>query len=61
MLHAVMIPVFDQLDAVATFMGFLQNENDSVGASFCRLEQEHWEISKGTTRLIWPKRGILYP
>lgn len=61
LLHAVMIPIFDQPDAVATFMGFLQNENDSIVVTFCRLEQGRWQINEESTKLVWPKSGILYP
>jgi hypothetical protein len=60
-LHAVMIPVFDQPDAVATFMGFLQDENESVEASLGCFEQDHWEIDKKVGKIVWPKTGILYP
>ncbi len=60
-LHTVMVPVLDQPDAVATFMDFLQNENDSIEISFCCFKQGHWEIDKETAELAWPKTGILYP
>lgn len=38
-MHAVMIPVFDQPDAVATFLGFLNNRNESVKGSLACLEE----------------------
>jgi hypothetical protein len=60
-LHAVMIPIFDQPDAVAMFMGFLQNADDSVEANLCRFEQDQWKINKQSSKLFWPKSGILYP
>lgn len=62
-LHAVMIPVFEQLDAAATFINFLKNDNDLVEANFCRFDQPQgcWEINKESFQLVWPKSGILYP
>lgn len=60
-LHAVLIPVLDQPEAVATFLGFLQDQNDSIDASCCRFEQDRWEINEEVGKLVWPKTGILYP
>lgn len=60
-LHSVMIPVFEQPDAVATFLSFLKNKNDSIEVMPCCYEQGQWEIRKELFRLIWPKKGILYP
>jgi len=61
MLHAVMLPVFDQPDAVVTFLNFLKNENESVEVMPCRYEQGEWEISRERIQTIWPKKGVLYP
>lgn len=61
LLHAVMIPVFDQPDAVATFFDFLRDENDSIDVSWCRFEQDRWEINRQVRKLVWPKSGVLYP
>lgn len=55
-LHSVMIPI-----DVNTFIDFLRNENDSVKASFCCLEQNYWKIEKESNRIVWPKQGVLYP
>jgi hypothetical protein len=60
-LHAVMIPIFDQPDAAAMFMDYLQNKNDSVEVTLCRFDQDRWRIDKKSSRLFWPKSGILYP
>lgn len=60
-LHAVMIPIFDQPDAVATFLGFLQNENNLIEGSLGCYRDGHWEISKELSKLVWPKTGVLYP
>lgn len=55
-LHSVMIPI-----DVVTFLNFLRSENESIKVSYCRLEQDHWEGDKESARIIWPKRGVLYP
>lgn len=62
-LHAVMVPIFDQPDAVATFIGFLKSDNHSVEADLYRFEQsqDRWGIIKESIQLAWPKSGILYP
>ena len=62
-LHAVLIPIFDEPDAVIKFNDFLKNDNDAIEANFCRYDQsqDRWEIDKKTLKLIWPKSGILYP
>lgn len=62
-LHAAMIPVSDQANAIATFMEFLKNENDSIEVNICHFlqSQGQWEINKNSIRLVWPKKGILYP
>jgi len=61
LLHAVMMPIFDQPDAVATFLDFLQDENDSIEVYFCRLEQDGWVPEGEPFKLGWPKRDVLYP
>ena len=60
-LHAVMIPILDQSDIVAKFVRFLQGGSDSIEVNLGRFEQDHWEINKESTKLSWPKSGILYP
>jgi hypothetical protein len=60
-LHVVMIPVFDRPDAVARFLSFLENENDSIEVMPCFYGQGQWEIAKEMYRLTWPKEGNLYP
>lgn len=60
-LHAVLVPVFEQPDTVATFLGFLQGENNLVEGALGCFEEGHWEISKEMGKLIWPKTGVLYP
>jgi hypothetical protein len=60
-LHAVMVPILNQPDAVAKFIRFLQDDNDSIEAALGCFEQDHWKIIQESTKLLWPKSGILYP
>jgi hypothetical protein len=59
--HAVMIPILDQPYAAAKFIRFLQDDNDSIEVALSRFEQDHWTINKDSTKLHWPKSGVLYP
>ncbi len=60
-LHAVMIPVFDQPDAVTGFMDFLRNAKDSIDVTLCRFEGGQWNSERESTTLLWPKSGTLCP
>jgi hypothetical protein len=60
-LHAVMIPILDDADKAKKFFGFLQDDNETLVGSYCKFFKDHWEIIKESNRLIWPKRGVLYP
>jgi hypothetical protein len=60
-LHCVMIPIFEQPDAVAKFMRFLKDENEFIEVNLARFEEDHWNINKESSKLHWPKTGILYP
>jgi hypothetical protein len=61
LLHAVMIPLLDDVDKAGLFYNFLQNDHEVLEASLCKFDNNQWEISKKTTRLQWPKSGTLYP
>jgi hypothetical protein len=58
-LHAVVIPVLEGPDAAAMFWGFLQNQDDTIGFSWCRYRRHHWEASREVATLTWPKAGVL--
>ncbi len=60
-LHAVMIPVLDDVEKAEKFYGFLRNDNETVEGSYCQYHQDHWEIKKESNKLTWPKSGTLYP
>lgn len=63
LLHSVMVPVFDQVDSIETFLGFLKNQNESIAVTLCHFDKwkDQWEINKKRARLKWPKTGIFYP
>jgi len=61
LLHAVIIPLLDQAYKAERFYNFLRDENEFLEATLCRFNQDHWEVSKESTKLHWPKTGILYP
>ncbi|MHB1356671.1 MAG: hypothetical protein ACYCZF_11940 [Anaerolineae bacterium] len=60
-LHAVMIPIPNQLGSIAKFLRFLHDDNDLVEIALARLENDRWIISNRSSLLPWPKDGVLYP
>lgn len=60
-LHAVLIPIFDNIDSIPKFLEFLKNDKELIEVNYCRFKNESWEISNKTIELSWPKNGILYP
>lgn len=63
LLHAVMLPVFDRVDMIPTYIDFMKNQNESITVSFCRYEKEQgrWANCRDQTPINWPKKGILFP
>ena len=60
-LHAVLIPIFDNVETIPKFINFLKSEKETIDVNFCRFKIENWELSKKSIKLTWPKTGILYP
>jgi hypothetical protein len=60
-IHAALMPVFEQAEQAATYLEFLKNGNESIQVAVCRFKQDRWEISNNTMPLNWPKSGTLYP
>ncbi|MGA3085299.1 MAG: hypothetical protein ABSE95_10935 [Thermodesulfobacteriota bacterium] len=60
-LHAVLIPIFEEIETIPKFLSFLESEKDTLEVNFCRFKITNWEISKKSIKLTWPKTGILYP
>lgn len=63
MLHSVMLPVFDKVDMITTYIDFLKNRNETIAVRLCRYDkwEGNWKINKNLTHLKWPKTGILFP
>ncbi len=55
MLNAVLIPILENADAVAKYVGFLQNSEEMLQASFCRFGGGHWDIDSQVITFNWPK------
>lgn len=60
-LHAVLIPVLDDPDAVPIFLGFLKDRQDSMHVYHCGFRQRQWQIHGDARKLAWPKTGALCP
>ena len=60
-LHAVLVPAFEQADTVSTYIEFMKNDKEEITVNYLRFDQDHWNMSKESTTLSWPKTGILYP
>ncbi len=60
-LHAVMLPLSDEVEAIATFLSFLKNENESIAMKLaCHTRHGtggRWELSAEVLRMHWIKRG----
>jgi hypothetical protein len=58
-MHGVMIPTFQNVDQIDTFLGFLGNSNSSIQVATCCFEGDKWKVSQGTLPMTWPKDGVL--
>jgi hypothetical protein len=58
-MHGVMIPTYQTVDQIDTFIGFTRNSNTSIQVATCSFEGDKWEISEGTMPMTWPKDGCL--
>ncbi|MDB5352690.1 MAG: hypothetical protein JWN86_3937 [Planctomycetota bacterium] len=61
--HAVLIPVFDDVDSVDTYLSFLDNDCEIVHVTTARFDrkEQSWHINPNRRRLLWTKTGVLYP
>lgn len=58
-LHAIMLPTFTTPEDIAFYLDFMKNNAETIDVCWGQFNGDHWEISKGTTRLRWPKTGVL--
>jgi hypothetical protein len=58
LMHGVLMPAFEQADAVATYLDFLSNENETLLVTYCRfdVEERSWCANEGQIPITWPKR-----
>ena len=54
-LHAVLVPVFDDPEGAVRFVDFLRNDNEYIESSYCKIEDNHWQVEKKTKDISWPK------
>jgi hypothetical protein len=62
-MNAVMVPAFGSADSVATFLGFLNNESETIQVSTAEfdIQNQRWIIYSDREEKHWPKQGLLYP
>ena len=56
-----MLPVFEHVDAIPTFLDFIKNDRENIAARVSRYQEDKWEIATSAINLTWPKSGTLYP
>ncbi len=54
-LHAVLMPILNDPEAVAKFLAFLKSDDECIEANWASLERDDWRISNETMKLRWPK------
>lgn len=58
--NAILLPYFDKPDSIPRFFDFLKNDKEEIDVALLQFKQEHFELTR-TTKIIWPKNGVLYP
>jgi hypothetical protein len=58
-LHAVMLPTFITPEDIAFYLDFIKNNVETIEVCWGQFKGDHWEISKATRKLRWPKTGVL--
>ncbi len=61
MLHAALVPVFQEPAGAAAFFEFLGGPQERIQAHRARFDGEQWIVEKDPAILVWPKTGTLYP
>ena len=61
--HAVLLPIFDEIESIETYLGFLKNENETIHVTTARYEpaQNAWHVNPNRQQMSWTKSGIGYP
>ncbi len=50
-LHGVIVPVTEDINLIQLYFDFLKNADETLSISFCKLEDDHWEIAKSQTSI----------
>jgi hypothetical protein len=58
-LHAVLLPTFITPEDIAFYLDFINSDVESIDVCWGQFKGDHWEISKATAKLRWPKTGVL--
>jgi len=61
LLHAVLVPVFQDPIGAKCFVAFISGPNEKLEGHMGRFKGDHWEYAEQKQTLVWPKTGILYP
>ena len=56
LLHAVIIPISHNPDAIYTFLNFLKNDQELIEASLCEFTGDAFNVSPQTFQLNWIKQ-----
>lgn len=58
-ISSIMLPVFDNIDSIPTYLSFLKNDTEDILVSPCRYNVilNQWEVSTKEFKLHWSKRG----
>lgn len=54
-LSAVLMPLSENADAIATYHQFLNNKQETIQAHFCRLTEKGLEMEREAQELMWMK------
>lgn len=58
LLHAVMLPVFEEAERSARFIRFMENPSELIEVRLGRLAGDHWEISPTPRQFRWPEANF---
>jgi len=57
-LHAVLVPLFEEAGCAAKFLRFLEKPFPHIEAKLARYEQDHWQVSKESKSYGWPAADL---
>jgi hypothetical protein len=62
MLHAVLMPTYDNAESAATFQDYLTNDNDTLRANYCQYDAKAdcWRGTEQPVEMHWPKGDVSF-